>query len=128
MDSKMMNDLEQKFMDYTKYDKFIINHKVHLILKAREEQQTDEASIDFSNDHYIKECLLLKRAIEKVLEELSQEDMKLIVERYWGIGSWMTWQEYARKVHYSTSSMSRLKQKVLLAFSQEINLMRNTKG
>lgn len=129
----LIKELELKFSDYKEYEKLI---QKQILSKKIEHQEDDEnigggrsslpgrptesQGIFQASDLYIQHCRMYQQAIEKTLDELNEEERSLIEERYWGGCSWMTWKEFADTKHYSTSSMSRLKQKVLLNFGRKI--------
>ena len=129
----IIKELELKFSNYNNYEKLIQKQILAQKIEHEEEDEnigggrssiisnpTESQGTFQANDLFIQECRKYQRAIERTLDELKEDERKLIEERYWGGCSWMTWKEFADTKHYSTSSMSRLKQKVLLNFGRKI--------
>jgi len=129
---KLMNELEAKFSDYNNYETYINKQMLALTVDQRDEntgggksnipgRPTERVAMLAAQDEYIQNCRKYQRAVESVLDELGETERGLVEDRYWGTCSWMTWKEFAQEKHYSTSSMSRLKQKILLSFGRKIN-------
>lgn len=128
----LIAELENRFADYKNISKNIRNQKAFLNQRETDENNgggrssfiskpTETEAIKNVSDDYIQQQEKDFRAIEDTLKELGAKESELIQRKYWGDCSWMTWKEFAMEVHYSSSSISRLKQKTLMIFGRKIN-------
>lgn len=129
--NKMLDVLDEKFANYYKYNREIAIRKEELKMNEADEnfgggrsnivnKTLENQVIKEMSDPYIYNRELWKKAIRETLEEQSKEVRELIEEKYWGPHSWMSWSDYAIEKNYSTASMYRMRQKVLMEFGRKI--------
>ncbi|MGY3748087.1 hypothetical protein ACWN8P_12585 [Vagococcus salmoninarum] len=132
---KLMNELENRFSDYKNIPNNINKQKMSLQASRYQEEDenvggsrgsrisnpTERVALMYLDDPYIMQQEKDKKAIRETLDELGKIESSLIERKYWGDCSWMTWKEFSKEVHYSSSSISRLKQKTLMIFGRKIN-------
>lgn len=131
--NELLNELESKFRAYKEYDGKILKQEQWLASKETNDENsgggrssfiskpTEHLAIKFASDDYIQQQHKFKKGITETLCELSENERVLIERKYWGDCSWMNWTEFGKEVGFSTSSVSRLKQKVLMNFGRKIN-------
>ncbi|MFC0232739.1 hypothetical protein ACFFIF_01895 [Vagococcus entomophilus] len=128
---KLIDELDRKFANYHNYNREIAIRKLELAEREIDENvgggksnivgnPVESKVIKEQSDPYILNRRLWKRAVEDTLEEQNSEVSKLIQLKYFGEDSWMDWRSFGVKHHYSTRTIYRIRQRVLLEFGRKI--------
>lgn len=132
MDKALSNYLENRFRKYKQYPMMIKRRRAELeYYPDKDESLSTSKSTVVANKEEAKRIKVLDdkvianyyryyKGVEKTLEKLDAQTRTLIEEKYWGENSWKNWYEFAKEKHYSTSSIYRLRDKVLAIFAEEI--------
>lgn len=122
--------LEDKFQRYHQLDKEIAVRKQELMSKEEDVNagiKTNQVSrpvenqvVHYMSDSYIQMREEWKKAIDKVVDESSEEVKAIIKEKYWSDHNYMGWTEIGANHHISKSQIYRMRYDVLEAFAKEI--------
>lgn len=123
--------LEDKLQRYEQLDKEIAIRKEELKIQKSDENvgggksnipsnPVETQIIKEQSDPYIITRQKWKKAIEEVYKECTEEEQKILDDKFWSNQNYLSWQEVGNRYHFSKTSIYEMRYSILERFAEKI--------
>lgn len=130
LNSNDLKWLEDKFKRYHQLDREIAIRKEELKLREPDEnigggkaniigRTVENQVVKEMSDPFIQHREAWKKAIDRTIEEQTEDVQILIKDRFWGLNNFMDWETIGELYGFPKSTVYRIRYKVLESFAKK---------